>query len=144
MYSDSKLVERTQRDNGQPISDKLADDLYIIYQYREEANNVSELRQCISKNRANTVVSDENDTSLVDIFQKLSNNIENNRNTEITVVVADRTENHETIKPLSDQVEKFTKHFEKQISELNKRLKEKDMTIDNLREQISESQLNRK
>ncbi|CAC5373762.1 unnamed protein product [Mytilus coruscus] len=59
--TDTKLVERTNRDNGQSAGGKMAEDIFDIFQYLEGANNTSELRQCMSRSRRLTTVPDEND-----------------------------------------------------------------------------------
>ncbi|CAC5378925.1 unnamed protein product [Mytilus coruscus] len=71
--TDTKLVERTNRDNPQSAGDKMAEDIFVIFQYLEGANSMSELRQCMSRSRRLTTVPDENDGLLTDIFNKLSN-----------------------------------------------------------------------
>jgi hypothetical protein len=43
---DTKLAERPHRENGLSIREKIANDIYIIFQFLEGANNMSELRQC--------------------------------------------------------------------------------------------------
>lgn len=144
-YSESKLVERTQRENGQSLGEKLADDIFIIYQYLEGANNVTELRQCISRSKQKTVTSDENDTSIADIFLKLSQKTPNTKTTENTFVVSMLLELksmiNDTVKPIADSVEKFTEHFENQIKELRKQIKEKDNLILSLKEKDCDSQI---
>ncbi|VDI79118.1 Hypothetical predicted protein [Mytilus galloprovincialis] len=105
-YSDTKLVERTQRDNGQPLGEKLADDIYVIYQYLEGANNASELRQCVSKSKRTTTVSDETDSKMSDILNKLSNKTTSTNN-ENTIVLSMLMEIKQMIKdnmkPMNDK-----------------------------------------
>jgi hypothetical protein len=53
-------------ENGLSISEKIANDIYIIFQFLEGANNMSELRQCISKSPCRlTVASCEDHDSLI-------------------------------------------------------------------------------
>ncbi|CAC5407010.1 unnamed protein product [Mytilus coruscus] len=108
IYSDTKLVERTQRDNGQPLGEKLADDIYVIYQYLEGANNASELlRQCMSKSKRTATISDETDSKMSDILNKLSNKT-NSTNNENTIVLSMLMEIKQMIndnmKPMNDKM----------------------------------------
>jgi hypothetical protein len=41
---DAKLVVRAHRENGVSIGEKIADDIYIMFQFLEGANNMSEDR----------------------------------------------------------------------------------------------------
>lgn len=144
-YSDSKLIERAQRENGQSVGEKLTDDIFIIFQYLEGANNATELRQCISKSRRNTVASDENDYALSEIFTKLTNKTNNKKTTENSLVVSMlldiKSLINDTMKPISDNVEKLTKHFEREILDLKHTMKEKDMTINSLKQQVIDNEL---
>jgi hypothetical protein len=42
---DAKLVVRAHRENGVSIGEKIADDIYIMFQFLEGANNMSEALQ---------------------------------------------------------------------------------------------------
>ncbi|XP_071145094.1 putative leucine-rich repeat-containing protein DDB_G0290503 [Mytilus edulis] len=141
-YSDTKLVERTQRDNGQPLGEKLADDIYVIYQYLEGANNASELRQCVSKSKRTTTVSDETDSKMSDILNKLSNKTTSTNN-ENTIVLSMLMEIKQMIKdnmkPMNDKIDKLNKNFENETKMLKNKLYEKDILITNLQSQIHES-----
>ena len=107
---------KTQRDNGQLIGEKIADDLYVILQYLEGANNTSELKQCISKGtrRTTTVPDDTDDIHLVDIIQKLSkkSNVKGTDNGILIAMILDvKHMINDNIKPLNDKIDKLTKAF---------------------------------
>lgn len=143
-YNEAKLVERTQRENGHSLGEKLADDIFIIFQYIEGANNVSELKQCISRSRRTTVVTDENDAVMADIFNRLSNRT-NNKPTYSAILLSMLMDIKQiitdTMKPISDNVEKLAKNFTNEISVLRNKLKEKDLKIENLQIEIQENQM---
>lgn len=143
-YSECKLVERAQRENGQPIEEKLADDIFIMFHYIEGANNVTELRQCISRSRRATTVADDNDAVLADIINKLSNKA-NHKSSENTIVLSMLMEIKQmitdTMKPISDNVEKLTNDFTSEITLLKNKLREKDNKIMSLQSEIQKHQM---
>jgi hypothetical protein len=82
---DTKLAERPHRENGLSISEKIANDIYIIFQFLEEANNMSELRQCISKSPCRlTVASCEDHDSLITVICVKITNRTNTKHTEFS------------------------------------------------------------
>ena len=143
-YNEAKLVERTQRENGHSLGEKLADAIFIIFQYIEGANNVSELKQCISRSRRTTVVTDENDAVMADIFNRLSNRT-NNKPTDSAILLSMLMDIKQiitdTMKPISDNVEKLANNFTNEISVLRNKLKENDLKIENLQIEIQENQM---
>ena len=143
-FSETKLVERTQRDNGQPIGEKLADDIFVIFQYLEGANNVSELKQCISKStRRTTTVSEEtDDTQIADIIQKLSkkSNCKDADNGIIIAMILEVKQMiNDNIKPLNDKINKLTESFEREMKVLKIELKSKENEVLNLNGQLNEN-----
>ncbi|CAC5390340.1 unnamed protein product [Mytilus coruscus] len=141
--TDTKLVERTNRDNGQSAGDKMAEDIFVIFQYLEGANNMSELRQCMSRSRRPTTVPDENDGLLTDIFNKLSNKARyTSKGTGNSVVISMLMEVKQMIndglKPITAKVDKLSCNFENDIKLLKNSLRNKDNEIINLQTQISE------
>jgi len=105
---------------------------------------VSELKQCISRSRRTTVVTDENDVVMADIFNRLSNKT-NNKPTDsailLSVLMDIKQIITDTMKPISDNVEKLTQNFTNEISVLRNKLKEKDLKIENLQIEIQENQM---
>ncbi|CAG2242871.1 unnamed protein product [Mytilus edulis] len=135
-------LERTQRDNGQPLGEKIADDIYVIYQYLEGANNASGLRQGMSKSKRTTTISDETDSKMSDILNKLSSKTTSTNN-ENTIVLSMFLEIKQMIndnmKPMNDKIDKLNKNFENETKILKNKLYEKDILITNLQSQIHES-----
>lgn len=143
--NDTKLVERTQRDNGQPISDKLADDIYILFQYLEGANNVSELKQCISKSKRRPTASENTYDSqqvLSDVIQKLSKKAicKNTDNSVIIALILEVKQMiNDSVKPLNDKIDALNESFQREIKTLKNELKHKQDEVLNLTGQLSET-----
>ena len=141
--SEAKLIERTNRDNGQPPGEKLADDIYVIYQYIEGGNNFSDLKQCLSRSRKTTVASDENDGLLADIFSKLSNKVKSSgqcsdNSVVISMLMEVKQMINEGLKPLTEKIDKAVIKFGNEVQYLKKMLNSKYIEITNLQGQVNE------
>lgn len=142
-YSDSKLVERSNKDEHL-LSDKLADDIYVMFHYIEGTNNVSELRQCISRSACKRppTVSDEYNPILTDIYNKLTNKaksaVAHHDNTIIVSMLMEVKQMiNDGLKPISEKVDSIVKNYEGEIKSLRKSLQNKDTQIMGLQDQLS-------
>ncbi|CAG2184708.1 unnamed protein product [Mytilus edulis] len=136
---DAKLVERAQRDN---IGEKLADDIYIIFQFLEGANNISELKQCISKSpRRMTTGGDDSDSKITDICVKLTNRTKT-KQTDNAVIIALILELKQSfdehVKNTEGKIDKMVTKYDEEIKNLRNKIDVKDIELINQKSQLAE------
>ncbi|VDI03128.1 Hypothetical predicted protein [Mytilus galloprovincialis] len=136
---DAKLVERAQRDN---IGEKLADDIYIIFQFLEGANNISELKQCISKSpRRMTTGGDDSDSKITDICVKLTNRTKT-KQTDNAVIIALILELKQSfdehVKNTEGKIDKMVTKYDEEIKNLRNKIDVKDIELINQKSKLAE------
>lgn len=141
---DTRLIERTQKDNSLPVGERLADDIFILFQYLEGSGNITELKQCFSRSskRKTTTADDPNESQIYEIVQKLTKKA-NCKTSENGVMIAMILELKQmlcdNIKPLHDKIDKLTDSFKRELKSLKTELKAREIEVQNLNGQLSES-----
>ena len=136
---DAKLVERAHRENGLSIGEKITD-IYIIFQFSEGANNMLELRQCISKS-PRRLTDKANDSLITDICVKLTNRT-NTKHTDNAVIIALILELKQSLaeggQNINGEIEQMMNKYDTEVKNLACKIDAKDIELINLKTQLTE------
>ncbi|CAG2190194.1 BTBD1_2 [Mytilus edulis] len=136
---ESRLIERTHRENGPSIEEKLSDDIYTLFNFLEGNLTSNELKPLISRGRRNTNAHfDTGDNSVHEVLNKMTNRETSTQgNSYILATLLEIKQSfNENLKTLNDKIETITEKFECEIKRLVNVVHDKDRQIYSLKTEL--------